>query len=85
MISLVIPYYEVDESKKTILEATINSMKGQYDELIVIPDKIDNLSRKINKGLLLSHGDWIVVCNDDILLSKGTIKDTCIDGVVTTP
>jgi len=84
-ISLVIPYYETDESKKLILKGTIDSMKGQYDELIVIPDKIENLSRKINKGLLLSTGDYIVVCNDDIILNKGMLKDTCLEDCVVTP
>jgi len=84
-ISVVIPYYEVDELKKEVLEKAVNSMKGQYDELIIVDDKINNLSRKINKGLLLSTGDFIVVCNDDIVLDKGTIKDTCLEGLVVTP
>ena len=84
-ISVVIPYYEVDESKKEVLKKAVDSMKGQYDELIVIPDKISNLSRKINKGLLMSTGDFIVVCNDDIVMDKGTLKDTCLEGKVVTP
>jgi glycosyltransferase involved in cell wall biosynthesis len=84
-ISLVIPYYEVDESKKVVLQACLNSLKGQYDELIIISDKISNLSRKINKGLLLSTGDYIVVCNDDIILEKGTLKDTCLENYVVSP
>ena len=85
MISLIIPYYEVDKSKWKVLQTTLASMKGQYDELVLIPDKIDNLSRKINKGILLSHGDWLVVCNDDIILDKGTLQDTCVEGHVVTP
>ena len=84
-ISVVIPHYEVDESYRAVLDACISSMKGQYDELIVIPDKIHNLSRKINKGILQSTGDYIVVCNNDILLDKGTLKDMCQEGVVVTP
>ena len=85
MISLVIPYLEIDYSKKTILDGCIESMKGQFDELIVVSDKIDNLARKINKGMLLAKGDYIIVCSDDIILHRGTLKDLCIDGVVTTP
>jgi len=84
-ISVVIPYYEVDESKKEVLNRAISSMKEQYYELIVVEDKIENLSRKINKGILLTTGDWIVVCNDDIVLDKGTLKDTCKFDYVTTP
>jgi len=76
---------EVDEEKKVILQRAIDSMKGQYDELIVIPDKIDNLSRKINKGILKAKGDFIVVCNDDIVMDKGTLKGHCVEGIVTTP
>ena len=81
-ISVVIPTLRTDE---TVLQRAIDSMKGQYDELIVIDDKIENLSRKINKGILQSKGDYIVVCNDDIILQKGTLKDTCLENYVVTP
>lgn len=85
MISLVITYCETDPEKKKILQRCIDSFKEQYDELIIAEDKIHNLSRNLNKGVLLSKGDFIVVCADDIVLHKGTLKETCIDNVVTTP
>lgn len=84
-ISVVIPHYEIDSSFRKVLNDCIASMKGQYYELIVVEDKIDNLSRKINKGILLTTGDWIVVCNNDIILDKGTLKDTCNMKYVVTP
>lgn len=84
-ISLVIPYYEIDSSKKVILDSCINSMNNQFDELIIIDEKIDNLARKINKGMLLAKGDFIIVCSDDVILHRGSLKDLCIKDVVTTP
>ena len=85
MISLVITYCETDPEKKEILKRCIDSFKGQYDELIIAEDKIHNLSRNVNKGMLLAKGDFIVVCADDITLNRGTLKETCIEDVVTTP
>lgn len=84
-ISVVIPHYEIDPSYRKVLTKCLKSMEGQYDELIIIDEKINNLSRKINKGILNTRGDFIVVCNNDIILDKGTLKDTCIDGCVVTP
>lgn len=84
-ISVVIPHYEIDPSYRAVLDRCIESIKGQYDELIVIEDKIDNLSRKINKGILLSTGDYIMVCNNDIILEKGALKDMCLENYVITP
>jgi len=84
-ISVVIPYLEVDPGKKAVLKRCIDSMKGQYYEVIVVPDDIKNLARKINKGLLLSTGDYIMVCNDDIIMDKGTLKDMCLENYVVTP
>ena len=84
-ISVVIPHYKIDKSYRKVLDNCISSMKGQYYELIVVEDKIDNLSRKINKGILNTTGDWIVVCNNDIILDKGTLKDTCNRKYVITP
>jgi len=84
-ISLIIPYYEVDPEKRDVLAKCVNSMAGQYDELIVVDEKADNLSYKINKGLRRAKGDWLIVCNDDIELEKGTLRDLCVKKVVTCP
>lgn len=84
-ISLVIPHLEVNEEKREILKKCLDSMAGQYNELIVIAEKMDNLSEKINLGVGKTSGDFIVVCNDDITMFKGTLDDLCDPENVTVP
>lgn len=77
-ISVVIPTLRVGDH----LSKCLASIEGQYDELIVIDEKIDNLAKKINKGLEESKGDFIIVLNDDVILSQGTLNKMCyLDGV----
>jgi glycosyltransferase involved in cell wall biosynthesis len=79
-ISLVIPTLNVGEH----LKECVGSMKG-YDEIIVIADKMDNLAAKINMGMKMSMGDYIVVSNDDVVLREGSLRDLAVSGTVTSP
>ena len=85
MITLIIPYLECDADKPAVLKRCLDSLVNEYDELIIIDEKIDNLATKINLGLSRAKGDYLVVSNDDIVLSSGHLKDLCIPGSVTTP
>lgn len=76
-ISLVIPTRKVAD-----IDACINSMKGQYDELIVVDQLWDNLAKKINWGIEQAKSEFVVVCNDDITLVVGNLKDLCNGDVV---
>lgn len=80
-LSLVIPTLRVGNKLNEFLE----TVEGQYDELIIVDDKIDNLAVKINKGLRKSTGDYIAVANDDIKMTQGILKDLCITGQVVSP
>ena len=84
-ISLVIPQLEIDLDKRDILQKCLDSMAGQYNELIVIAEKMDNLAEKINLGMSKSSGDYIIVSNDDLTLLKGTLDDLCDPKHVTVP
>lgn len=83
-ISLVIPSYYFDD-KREIISSCLDSMVGQYDELIIIAEKTDNLAHKINMGMNKASGDFIIVCNDDIKLFKGTLLELCDPNYVTVP
>lgn len=80
-ISVVIPTLRVGD----LLDKCIASIDGYYDELIVVDDKIDNLAKKINKGMGKATKDYIVVSNDDVILSKGSLDDLCKEGKVVSP
>jgi glycosyltransferase involved in cell wall biosynthesis len=77
MISLIIPTLRVGN----MLNECIDSFKGQYDELIVVDDKDKSLAYKQNKGMRLSRGDHLIVCNDDVLSNRGELKDLCREEV----
>lgn len=70
-ISLIIPTLRVGDHLNKALE----SLEGEYDELIIIDDKIDNLAKKINKGLRSATGQFLIVANDDIELAEGSLKE----------
>uniref|UniRef100_A0A7C5YX72 Glycosyltransferase n=1 Tax=candidate division CPR3 bacterium TaxID=2268181 RepID=A0A7C5YX72_UNCC3 len=83
--SLIVPHYEVDREKGELLLKFLSSVSGQYDELIVIAQKIENLAHKINIGLQKASGDFLIVSNNDLTLIKGTLNDLCDERFVTTP
>lgn len=80
-VSLIIPTLHVADC----LEKCIESFKGQYDELIVVDDTDLSLAKKINKGLRLATGDFLIVSNDDVLADTGTLRDLCVEGRVLSP
>ena len=79
-ISLIIPYYEVDDTKKAILKRCLDSMKDQYDEVILVVQPKGagiGFSKAVNKGYELATGDYLIMCSDDVILKKGTLKQLC--------
>lgn len=80
-ISLVIPTLRLGDK----LSHALRSMEGEYDELIIIDDKLDNLGKKINMGIERSTGDFVVISNDDVYLVEGHLKDLCDTNSVTAP
>lgn len=84
-ISLIIPHLALNEHKKELLQKLLDSMEGQYDELILMTDKTDCLSKEINKGMAKATGDYLIISNDDLTLFKGTLRDLCDSENVTVP
>lgn len=79
-ISVVIPYYECDEEKKDVLKRCVDSIKGQYDELILVAQPKGagiGFVPAINKGYELASGDYIIMCCDDVILKEGKLKQLC--------
>lgn len=84
-ISLIVPYYESDDTKPAILKKMLDLVEGQYDELIVVDDKIINLAVKINKGFKKAKGDYLIMLTDDIFLTSGSLRDLPKLNAVTCP
>src|SRR4051812_36851041 len=84
MISVVIPYMEVDAGKQEILRRCVQSFTGA-DEVIVVWNDRMGYAKPINKGLVLARGDFLVVMNDDLVWHGADLHDLCVPGVVTSP
>ena len=84
MISVVIPYYEVDEGKREVLKKCTNSLKGHDETIIVWNDKM-GYAPAINRGVENTRGDFVVVMNDDVYLKEGDLTMLCKKGYVTSP
>ena len=83
-ISVVIPYWESDPGKASVLKKCVDSLKG-YDELVLIWNDGIGMTRAVNKGCELARGEFIIICCDDIQLVKGSLKDLCNPDAVTSP
>lgn len=85
MISVVIPYFEVDPEKRNILKRCVDSLKG-CDELIIVNDmERRGPTRAVIQGFAISHGDYIVCVTDDTILTEGSLADLVKEGTVTSP
>jgi GT2 family glycosyltransferase len=86
-VVVAIPYWESDDGKRKILQDCVNSLKG-YDQLLVLAGKQPTLPLAWNMCLELAFGmgaDYVVLSNDDIILTKGLISDLCKENTVVSP
>lgn len=80
-LSVVIPTLRIGDC----FEKCLTSFEGEYDQLVIVDEKLDNLAKKINKGLAQATGDFIIVSNDDVELTRGHLKDLCREEQVVSP
>lgn len=77
-ISVVIPHVSVNASFETMLENCITSLKGEYDEFILVVNDGIGYGAAFNKGFKYAKGDFIIAVSNDTVLLKGSLKDLCI-------
>lgn len=83
-IDVIIPYYESNIHKKESLQKCVKSLKG-HDNTIIIWNNKMGYAAAINKGLMLSNADFMIIMNDDVELISGNLKDLCKENIVTSP
>ena len=81
-LSAVITNYNPDEPK---LFECFNSLKDKVDELLIISSKQSSLGEKINMGFKITHGDYIMIVNDDAEWESGDLNELCVPGFITCP
>lgn len=89
-LSVVIPFWSDNGRHDAMLAACIESLDGQYDELVIAsnqptPEGRAEFAKYVNLGLRLARGDYRLVLNSDTCLEGGTIRDLCVPGVITSP
>lgn len=84
-LSVGVPYYESDPDKREVLNKCLSSFTGHYDELIVLAGKQPTLARAINILLETMTGDFLIICNDDVELTKGSLRDLMVPNKVVSP
>lgn len=68
-ISIIIPTVN-----RNSLDTVIGSLKGQdFDEIIIVNDKLSCASNARNRGITMASGDIIVFIDDDVVCDKDFI------------
>lgn len=83
-ISIIIPYMESDPGKPAVLERLLDSLVGA-DEIIVVENWKAGYAVPINFGLSQASGDYLLVLNDDLVLTQGELSELCDPDAVTSP
>lgn len=83
-LSVVIPHVPMSPEHDAMLKRCISSLRG-HDELIVIANDRIGFAPAVNVGLRTATGDYIAICNNDIELVEGDLKDLCKPEVVCSP
>lgn len=83
-ISVIIPFYAVDDDKYKILQRCTKSLPEHF-ETIVVWNRKEGYAPSINNGVKCASGDYFLIMNDDVFWKSGDLEDLCIPGVVTSP
>lgn len=83
-LSVVIPHHSGISGADRLLHDCINSLHG-HDELIVYTNEGIGYGPAVNLGLELTTGDHIIVCNNDVLLKNGNLRELIVHNKITVP
>lgn len=82
-----INYWESDDGKRQVLKDCIESLKGKY-QLLILAGKQPTLPIAWNMCLELGFSmgaDYVIVSNDDVILTDGTVDMLCKKDTVVSP
>ena len=84
MISAVIPHWPKSPAHKAALKRCLNSLEG-VDEIIVEVNDGIGFAKACNLGLAKTHGDYILVINNDTVVTRGNLQTLCVPDTVAVP
>lgn len=79
---------EIYERSRKIFgaQSTVRSFNVDGDiEIVLSVNNRLGFATGVNNGIDKSIGEFIMIINNDLSLEHGSLKDLCIDGVVTSP
>lgn len=83
-ISVIIPFYPVDEDKHAILQRCVKSLPEHY-ETIIVWNRKEGMAKAINEGVKCATGDYFLIMNDDVEFKEGDLEKLCVENTVMSP
>lgn len=82
-ISVVVPHVPISEEFEKMLDNCLGSIRGEYDELILVINNGEGYGKSFNRGFKQATGDYIFAISNDTFLEQGTLGDMCDPNAVT--
>jgi GT2 family glycosyltransferase len=82
-VSIVIPHAPLNKGLDDRLDTCIESLKGNYDELILVINDGIGYGKSFNRGFKYCKGDFIIGVSNDTKLIEGNIRNMCDERAVT--
>ena len=84
MISAVIPHWPKTLKHDEALKRCLESLHGVDEIIVEINDGI-GFAKASNLGLAKTHGDYILVVNNDTVVVRGDLELLCVPNTVVVP
>jgi glycosyltransferase involved in cell wall biosynthesis len=89
-ISVIIPHMPMPAegrfpSTDAMLDRCVDSLKGQYDELIIVVNDGIGFGPAVNRGFRAAHGDHLCLVGNDCVLTSGSLRDLASGNRVMAP
>lgn len=83
-ISVVIPHWPKTPEHESALKRCVDSLVG-VDEIIVEVNDGIGFAKACNLGLKKTTGDYILVVNNDTVVTRGNLENLCVPDTVVVP
>ena len=83
-ISVIIPFYPIDEDKYVVLQKCVKSLPEHY-ETIIVWNRREGYAKAINEGAKCATGTHLLIMNDDVEYLSGNLESLCHKDTVASP
>lgn len=87
-ISVVMPFWSYGPEADAMLANCV--VRINYDELVLVVNEPNErgeplIAKRVNQGLRLAHGDYLIVMMSSAMLDAGSLHDLCQPDAITSP